>query len=522
VAQRSESWGATGNGRRFNWTGGLPIWQLIVFLALGALLSLATIIVMGHLKRNTGPLIIFLIFAGPPTAIFLATAMYQGWVAEWALLKDLKWWHWLWFVCFMSGLILRHRTVQESYNSPVDSAAAYRVTLVSVTAVWLFLRLFARKTHWIQPLFTGLVACLAVFGMYSAVTTIWSVFPAWSLYKACEYCVDVAILAGVIYAAHTVEDYKSLFDWTWTLLGASLATAYMGMVLWPKDALERGFNFGLLNFRLRGVFPEQGANRIGDLSAIMVIVGLIRFMPLEGKPTKRSWYIFMMGFGVVALFLSQTRSAILGLAVGVCLFLWFSKRVTFRMVLTWGVVALLAGILFLEFTDAGALVLAYMRRGQSDEQLATLSGRVLWWATAWRLYGTTPLGIGMGAWAAERVPALTRIGLGTHEQLHSDYVETILGTGFYGLAPLFLSLAGTWWMIVRTVRDRAAPLLERQLSLEAIGVLGVLTVRTVFQNVMTLHPALHYFVLVGFAEWLRRKYTARRRVDAFVTETVAN
>jgi hypothetical protein len=46
--------------------------------------------------------------------------------------------------------------------------------------------------------------------------------------------------------------------------------------------------------------------------------------------------------------------------------------------------------------------------------------------------------------------------------------------------------------------------MERQVCLEAIGVLGVLSVRTVFMDIMILHPAQHYFVILGLAEWFRR------------------
>ncbi len=84
-------------------------------------------------------------------------------------------------------------------------------------------------------------------------------------------------------------------------------------------------------------------------------------------------------------------------------------------------------------------------------------------------------------------------------------METILGTGFWGLAPLVVSLVGTWVVLLPAVYRSALSRLERQLAIEAIAVLSLLTVRTVFMDILTLHPALHYFAVLGFAEALRRR-----------------
>jgi O-antigen ligase len=181
-----------------------------------------------------------------------------------------------------------------------------------------------------------------------------------------------------------------------------------------------------------------------------------------------------------------------------------SGRLGLRKVLTVGVTTIIVAALLYVATPVGDLVRDYLRRGQSDQLLNSLSSRVVWWETAWNLYRRTPLGIGMGAYAAEKVPALTAIGL-AGESLHSDYMETILGTGFWGLAPLVASLLGTWFVLLRAIGDRSLSPDERQLTAEAIGVLSLLTVRTVFMDIMILHPALHFFVVLGFAELLRRR-----------------
>jgi hypothetical protein len=477
--------------------------QLTLFLSLGAVLALGCIILLGRIHQNA-ELLILVVMLAPALGVFATNAFLQATREQKALLGQLKWWHFLWLVLFLSGLVFRDRNAAAAYTHPVDTAAVYRIVLVFTVAVWLMLRLLLRRTHWIQSLFQGLLAGLTGYSLYAALTAIWSVYPFWSLYKACEYSVDIALLAAVLVTVRSVESYKSLFDWTWTLLGLALASAWLGAVVDPQDALDHYHFVGILGVRLKGVFPVQGANRIGDLGGILALVALARLLPMRGRCSHRSWYSFLFLFGVISLIFSQTRTALAGFAAGVCVLLLVSGRLGLRKLLTIGTAtAIVAGVLYIA-TPAGDLLRDYLQRGQSQQLISSLSSRVLWWETAWNLYKQTPLGIGMGAYAAEKVPSLTVIGL-QGESLHSDYMETILGTGFWGLFPLLLSLAGTWFVLLRALYRSTLSSPERELAMEAVAVLSLLTVRTAFMDVMILHPALHYFAVVGFAELLRRR-----------------
>jgi hypothetical protein len=495
VAQRSRTWNLSGDAG--------PWWQLALFLLLG--MAMCTVILFGMFKlQNSGQMIgLAAIILGPPLAFVGYIITRQVASAEWTLVTNLKWWHWLWLVIFASGLVFRQRAATTVYTAPVDTAAVYRIFLVFFCAGWLLLALFTRTVHWVESLFRGMVGCLTIFALYAALTMVWSVYPTWTLYKACEYSVDLAALAAILLFVKSINEFKSLFDWTWTFFGLALISAYVSAIIDPKDALEHGYSLGSLGVRLKGVYPMQGANRIGDLSAIMCVIALVRWLPMEGKCRKNSFYIFLGLFGGVTLILSQTRTAMLGCAVGAFLVLWVGNRINLRSLLTWGAASAVLLTFVLAATPIGDVVMTFLRRGQTDQQISSLSGRLLWWETAYDLYSRTPLGIGMGAFAAEKVPVLNAIGL-AGETLHSDYMETLLGMGWYGLTPLILSLAGTWWFLLKNVHHPLRSPMERQVCLEAIGVLGVLSVRTVFMDIMILHPAQHYFVILGLAEWFRR------------------
>ena len=94
--------------------------------------------------------------------------------------------------------------------------------------------------------------------------------------------------------------------------------------------------------------------------------------------------------------------------------------------------------------------------------------------------------------------------------LHSDYIETMVGTGLWGLVPLLAALIGTWWLLVRFVRDRSLTSLERQLAYESIGVLGVITLHSFFNVEIVWQAPLAFLAVLGYAEFLRRKQKAAR------------
>src|SRR4029077_6819497 len=128
------------------------------------------------------------------------------------------------------------------------------------------------RTPWLRSMFRGIPGIMTSFLLLCMVSTIWSVKPAWTLYKSMEYSVDLAMLVAVVITVSSFEEYEKFFNWTWTLLGVLLVTAWVGAILDPADALEQGYEFGPLGARLRGVMPNLSANAIGDSAAILSVL----------------------------------------------------------------------------------------------------------------------------------------------------------------------------------------------------------------------------------------------------------
>ena len=435
---------------------------------------------------------LLLVLLGPPLMLMLVIAS-RGLLAAWEMLRQrLAWWHGLWLLVFVSSLVFRVRDVHDAKAVPIDAWALLRLLPEALVGLVLISRLLSGRTPWLQPLFRGLVGALAIYSLVSVVSTAWSVYPTWTLYKSCEYLLDVILLAAVLATVSSEENFKSLFDWTWLIYGLGLIWVWAGAVMWPREAWQPPL------WRLSGVFPVEGSNSVGTTGAILAVVAINRLLWRGNRSTNRSWYTVLFTLGFVTMLASQTRNAIAGFLFGLGVLLLASKRKRVGLLLVLVLVPL-----FL-FTGLGDLTWGYLERGQDEGRLASLTGRVGWWSLAWQQVVHHPW-TGLGAYAGGRFAVMDELGLGGVSTLHSDYLEVLVGTSFWGLLPFVAALFGTWWFLARNLREAATASLERRLTLESLGVIAVLTVHSFFNTDLVWHAPLFFLLVVGYAEFLRRK-----------------
>lgn len=408
--------------------------------------------------------------------------------------RRLVWWHGLWLLLFLSDLVFRIRDLKTVQDAPLDFWAAYRIALIATAAFLLIARLSIGRGYWLRSLCSGLPGVLAFYAVVCVVSAFWSVYPQWTLYKSLEYLVDVAVLAAVVTAAGTSERYKTLLDWTWILMALLLASVWAGAVIWPDKAWTH--DPGMTGKQLEGVLPQISGNGVGELAAVLAVVSLSRLAGRSGVRSRPAFYGLTFAASAFTLTLSQTRSALIAFAFGAALVLLLSRRIAVATFLV------IAAALVLSQTSFADAFWTYFRRGQDRQQFSSLSGRAEWWASAWNSFLERPL-MGFGAYAGGRFVALANVSERTASSLHSTWLEILLGTGVVGVLPVLAALIGAWHFLLRPLRYVSRSL-DRQLALEAVGVLAVVTVRSIFTVHLIWHPSLAFLVALGYAELLRR------------------
>jgi len=466
------------------------------FLVLGVAFSFVGAQFLDHFGH---PAIFAMILGGPPFAVLLIVGVRQALARVPAFWSKLTWWHGLWLVLLASSFVFRTRDIESVQSNPLDTAALFRVCLVGFSAFVLLVRLTLRRPAWLGSLFSGTVGLMTMFALVCTLTTVWSVKPPWTLYKSLEYLGDVSLLAVILIVARSTESYESLMDWTWTLFGSIVFFAWAEACIWPAEALEAERTAGILKYRLNCLYPGYGTNSVGTFGAIIAAIAICRLLPASKRQFDRAWYLVLLITGVVTMIFSQTRSAMAGFVLGVVLMLLFTRRI--RLAVGLGVAGATVGAL----TGAGKWFVQFLQRGQSQAEIMSLSSRTIWWSVAWNAVKHHPF-TGLGAFAAGQFAIFPKMGLKEVTPLHSDYVEALVGSGIWGPLFMVLALLWTWWILIRFLQRFPSLSLERQLAVEAIAVLSVLTVRSAFMNLIVFHPAFHYFAILGYAEFLRRRY----------------
>ena len=428
-----------------------------------------------------------------PIALAGLFSISVAWAKVKRLSHEWRWWHILWALFFLSGLTFRVRGTGAITENPLDAAALFRVGLVGVVGIVLLGALVLNPRLALSRVFEGLVGLLAFYSLVGIASTLWSVYPAWTLYKSVEYLVGVALIGTIVASVKSEAEFKSLFDWMWLLWGLVALSVWIGVVLWPDETVWYGV--GLLGIQIHGVLPRVPANGVGHLGALLGIIALVRLLFTRGS--SRRLYLMIFLIGIVMLAFSQSRSPLTGFLLAVPLVLFSAGRI--------GWVAFLSLFLLAaaSFTPLGDYFWQFFLRGQSEDLFFSLSGRIYYWVEALPFIQERPL-IGYGAYAAGRF--LIASGFNPRlSSLHGTWPEVLIGTGVLGLLPLLGAIAGTWVVLLRK-KTAGNNLLHEQLRLEAIGVMALLSVRSIFSVPFIWHPALTWLLALGYAEYLRRHH----------------
>jgi hypothetical protein len=460
--------------------------QFLGFVLLGVPLSYLLFPVFERYGLLAAAFIIVAVPFGILIGIFALPHLLRGVLST---VKQFTWWHWLLLLLFLSNQTFRVRSYQQAQAEPLDAWGALRIIPEVVVAIVLGLRVTSHKTSFRQ-LLTGLPGALTLFSLIGIASSSWSVYPAWTLYKSMEYLLDVTLLVAILDAEHTAEDYVRVINWILTVYALETLVAWFGTVLWPAEAWDA---MG----RLTCLHPSIASNSIGTTGAALALVAISRLLSVDGRTSDRIWYAALLIFAIASMIAAVTRNAIGGFLFALPLVLILAGR-------KWIAVALATvATPLLLLTSAGDLIWNYLRRQESTELIATATGRTSMWTVAWQELVQHPL-TGLGAFAGGKFGVLAKLHQGDVTFLHSDWAEIAVGTSFWGIIAFLAAVLGTWWFLFRYVRNPWFSLFERQLAIESIGLIALLTVHSFFNNDLSYHPPLMFLAVVGYAELMRR------------------
>ena len=479
---------------RIRWMG-----ELFLF-AMGSLLAFYAAAPFHH------PMFDVLLVLAPIWIVFIVLPATKTLFREsTSIASTFTWWQGLWLLMLLSGLVFRLRDESDIQRSALDGWAMYRIGLDIIVGLILIARLLKQKTPWHSSLFRGLIGIMAIYPILSILSTTWSAAPAFTLFRSTEYLLDLAVLAAVVTTLSSVEEYEKFANWTWTILGVLVLTAWIGAIVDPSDAFLEGYSYGPLRIRLEGICPNIDANSIGEYCAILGSISLCRLLDDPDGKYDRAWYRLLLVSSVVTLIFTQTRADVAAFIVSLLLLFIFTRRYLLGAVV--GITTSLAGLILVFFTNFGSTLTSYLMRGQSVTEAESLTGRLDFWQFAFQKISERPW-TGYGGYAGGRFVVLPSLGMPGNTEVLNTLVESFLDIGIWGPAVIIVVLVSIAWYLFRSSRTAFPILAENHLAVEILLALSVIVVRCFFTGNITGHPAIAFLTILGCAEFFRRRRTS--------------
>lgn len=334
---------------------------------------------------------------------------------------------------------------------------------------------------------TVAVLALATYGVFGVAGAAFSPLPLLSAYKASQILLDVILITFAISTLVRERRPRFVLDLTYFLLGLVLASAVLGGILWPDRAfkdIEAAYT-GILN----GVYPRIHSNELGLLGAIMLVVSIRRFVePHLG--TLRLYWAGVVAVALTVLFYAQARTSLASAALSIVVLSLFVPRLRPVSVIAAVFGAGLFAMLWLgdlDLTRDQAAVETYLRRGASDEQLQSLSGRIGLWDIGWQMFRDSPI-FGHGMDAGVRFGGVA-YGLPAGINMHSAHMQILVCNGITGYLAWLIFVLAVAYQIASTL-IRAPGGLRREegrMRLEMALVAFIILFRTFLGNVLVTH-----------------------------------
>lgn len=393
--------------------------------------------------------------------------------------------HFAWLLLYFNLLILFPRSGQTVTS--IDPQSTFRILMVIIASALAVLSL-SRNTNTIRLFVKLPLLAFVIYAIVALFSSTYASVPLYSMWKGLEIVVGVLVIAVIMGNNNQYASCNKAYNLTLLLIGLTAATAWIGMLVNPSFAFT--YEKGLLPFRIQGYYPLLNSNSLGTFSAISALIAVIRL--LQGTKNKGIYIIIAVAMSVTMI-LTTSRTALIAFLLGLLAFSFFGKRKMLFYSLIGVITLVFIGGVVQDFaTD-------WMRKGQADSTLESLSGRTRGWEAAWKLFEKSPLG-GHGIASAGRFDVLQD---GKASTLHGSFFDVIVGVGIAGTVPWAMGLLFTGYRLLRPAKIQLSklPLEILNRRSEALALYTFLMVRGFTSSGLAMHEKefMLFLTLMAFA-----------------------
>jgi len=298
--------------------------------------------------------------------------------------------------------------------------------LISLTSGVASARL--SRPYRMYALYVGVVFAGAIF----------SVAPEVTAHRGVELSAALLVTAAALRSGGPAAMSRLetvLFGWVKALLVA----VWIGVGVSPSLAIVP-YPDSPIPYQIRGVFPSMASNTVGTVGMTVALWSLATLFGSERERIKsRLAYYAWAAFGFISLIASQYRTGYVAFAGGVAALLVLRKKKA--------LVAVTVLVLVVTGAVGGESLVntaqPYVLRGQTPQEAQRLSGRWYWWTQAIPVWQESPL-LGNGLIAGTRFEVLAELTEKEIGNIHSTWMEALVGTGVLGTGLLAVFALTVW------------------------------------------------------------------------------
>jgi len=325
--------------------------------------------------------------------------------------------------------------------------------ILPLLALFLCLIKALASKHRRIPFFASPLELLFYYALVAIITASLSPDPFISLYWGGLYLSPIIVIWHVMNSRKPFEGILRIMKINFIIFTV-LIISLMPTMFWGGGI--SGWN--TLPFNL----GEVNRNGVARYALIVIIFSLIRF--INQKKGSRNLFLMLLLYALYMLMQTQSRSALLGLAV-VTVLIFYLKGLNWRFFL-----------LGPSFTYL-IWMAGYKIRAEGElEKLVSLTGREDTWQRGLEQISASPF-FGWG-FQADRL-------LLEFEHMHNSYLHVAIQSGLLGLLFFTGAIIGIWKLILRNKFFKGKIDLEgvnKFLVADSIAIIAFLTVRSFFES----------------------------------------
>ncbi|MFK7780480.1 MAG: O-antigen ligase family protein [Candidatus Gracilibacteria bacterium] len=400
------------------------------------------------------------------------------------------------YLIFISLLLFTTRDFNQTQQSAIGLSNIHKiisVPLAIVMVLYYFLQKLKFRKLPIPLFFYILFIFTAVIG--SLLTSNWLVY---SLYKLLEV---VAVLMTINYfwdlSYNNKKILKNIYELTIKFYKLLIIVSLLGAIIYPKIAIRPPslYQEAYLPFQLFGSIIAINANSLGMIGAVVFYISFISFSK-EKTGVGLLWLILSL---IIVIF-AQSRTSVIGLILVISLFLFIHSNTNIIKKI------LIIMMSIFVFSMSINTLVSYLERGYSVKHMEKLSGRSQWWEYAWNYFNHSDIyyqlfGGGFGEASRE---ILAKMGHPDASTLHSDYMDSLVGSGYIGFSFFVLMNLSVIFMLLKNF----AIIKKDFFLLELTGVIVLLLIRSFTGPTLVTNNfflILYFILITNFVFYIKRK-----------------